>query len=284
MSNELALLDDFENMTPEEMMALSGQSASESGASFDDHFLKASINLKRKINDKAAPNPAYQFYADGSQTFLTDDVEFIFLGKGYLYRVYDSQLEEYTIQSQIVDKYYNVDIMDTAGGFNAGNMGYLDKDQFEGLTESQRKTHLAAKRTIKIHALVRGKGKTLDGEPVDLDEWTPVSLYVSRSVAPAYEDVFKQFTKARIPAFLKVVKLDDLDIGMVGSFEIGVPKFKIDMESSVDVGMVKPHIKERLMEIEAHNEWVQREHLSAHKENNEKALDVKFVEIMNEDD
>lgn len=283
LGTDLATID-LDTASYEELAELSGQSFGDTSDYTEDTFLKASINLERKINDKSVPNPSYQMYADGTPTFLTDDVKFVFLGKRYMFRVWDAEQKAHSIQTVMSEEYRNRDLMDTAGGFNAGNRGYIPKDVYETLSDAERKRHTDAKRTLVIYALVRGKGKTLEGEPVDLDEWTPIRLFVSRSVAEYYEKVFKDFNRTKTPAFLKEVNLAELDVGKAGSFDIGVPKFAINEESSVDIASITSAMKDMVADIDSHNEWVQTEHMKAHREDSRQAQDVAFIEVLNEED
>lgn len=162
MGTDIATLDNFNDLTHDELMALSGQTKMPGQSIFP--MLK--INSAAEDDDgNTLPVGAYFFHHPEHGNLYSKDVWFRPFINTYQYSIYDPDTNKYVARS-IFFQDWREEIIDSIGTIACGKVKSKDRDQ---LTEAELEEQKKIKCQRYMYGTVSFVGKTVKGEEIEVN-------------------------------------------------------------------------------------------------------------------
>lgn len=188
----------YEELTPEELMAMTGQST---GKKFND-FPRLSINSDGEDDaGRAIPIGAYMVSQGGLAVF-GKPITFRPFINAYQYAVYEPEKKNYTNRS-VIFKNFSEEAPDELGGIACGK---ISKKNHDGLTAEQLDFQKKIKCYRYLYGVVTFNGVSADGQKHDLVE-LPVRARLSGSNFMPISEAIEFLEKKKVPMITANVEL-----------------------------------------------------------------------------
>lgn len=196
--------------------------------------------------------------------FLTDDIRMIILGRYFMFRRWSNDISNWESTSIIAPEFRNKQLPDDTGGFNAGRFDrWVSDEDKASMDPAAVALHDSARLFRVVFARVTGKGKTLTGKPIVIDDGVNVMFTFGTSMAKDIDNLVDAFNRHKALVFAYETKVTKITKAKAGMAVIGKPEFEQKFDTPVSLTPDSPVIaalREMSDNIKGHNQMVMDKH------------------------